>query len=551
MKLTVPRLWSLVILLALCPPILDAQKKKETEKDQELLRREEMENYFKKWLKEDVVYIISDDEKATFEKLTTAEEREQFIEQFWFRRDLDPKTAANEFKEEHYRRIVYANEHFTSGDPGWMTDRGRVYIIHGPPTSIESRPSGGSYNRPMHEGGGTTSTYPFEKWRYKYIEGLGSDIELEFVDSTFTGKYQLAVDPWEKDALLTMPGGGKTFAEEMGVSTRADRPAFSPAQGGAGRGAQVMFARMRDLPFARYETHARIQKAPELKYRDLKEVVQVNIQYVNLPIELRCDYFKLNDQQTLVPVTVRVRNKDLTFKPEGEVQVAKMAVYGIITSLTNRIVQEFEDDIITSYKKEHLPEGLQKSSVYQKIIPLDRKTPYKLDLVVKDLRSGHIGIVQKAITPPALPPEKLSVSSVILSDSIQPMPDIPSQEEMFVLGDVRILPNLERRFTTEMPLGVYLQVYNALLDQTTLEPSLRVTFKLSKDGNLLRIATDEKGESTQFSSGQRIVLLKQLSLADLEPGKYKVEVEVFDQLSQRQVSVSEDFTVVASTSVSS
>src|SRR5438093_7920755 len=116
----------------------------------------EGDQHYKKWIEQDVVYIISPEERDVFQKLTTDEERDRFIEQFWARRDPDPTTHANEFKEEHYRRIQYANDHFHAGIPGWRTDRGRIYIAFGPPDRIETHPVGGQYLRPQHEGGGQT-----------------------------------------------------------------------------------------------------------------------------------------------------------------------------------------------------------------------------------------------------------------------------------------------------------------------------------------------------------------------------------------------------------
>ena len=144
--------------------------------------QEESDDHFEKWLNQDVAYIITPGEKTVFESLNTDLERETFIEQFWRRRDPDPSTAVCEYKEEHYPRIAYANQWFRSGKPGWTTDRGRIYILHGPPDEIESHPSGGPYQRPVHEGGGFTSTHPFEIWRYRRLEGIGEDVELEFVD---------------------------------------------------------------------------------------------------------------------------------------------------------------------------------------------------------------------------------------------------------------------------------------------------------------------------------------------------------------------------------
>src|SRR5258708_24405784 len=139
----------------------------------------ELDNAYKQWLTEDVTYIISPDERNAFLQLDTNEEREQFIEQFWLRRSSNPDLPENDFKAEHYRRIAYANEHYASGIPGWKTDRGRTYIVFGPADEIDSHPSGGSYERPMEEGGGQTSTFPFETWRYRYLEGIGQEVMIE------------------------------------------------------------------------------------------------------------------------------------------------------------------------------------------------------------------------------------------------------------------------------------------------------------------------------------------------------------------------------------
>jgi len=199
-------------------PMSERERKKKEEK-----LRKELETPYRKWLNEDVAYIITDEERTAFKRLQTDEEREQFIEQFWLRRDPTPDSIENEFKEEHYRRIAYTNENFASGIPGWKTDRGRIYITYGPPDEKETHPSGGTYERPSEEGGGTTSTFPFEQWRYRYIEGVGSDIIIEFVDPTMSGEYRMTMDPSEKDALLYVPGAGLTMMEQMGMSSKNDR----------------------------------------------------------------------------------------------------------------------------------------------------------------------------------------------------------------------------------------------------------------------------------------------------------------------------------------
>jgi GWxTD domain-containing protein len=509
-----------------------------TRDDVDALRREQEEDHYRKWLDEDVVYIISPEEKAVFRGLTTPEEKEQFIEQFWFRRDPDPRTAVNEYREEHYRRIAYANEQFASGLPGWKTDRGRVYITHGPPDQIEARPSGGRYSRPMHEGGGTTATYPFEVWWYRHIPGIGDDVELEFVDPSFSDEYRLALRPEEKDALLHVPGAGLTLAEELGLAQRDQHPYFSPGM----RDYPYMFQRAKDSPFARYETYSMVQRPPEIKYPDLKEIVGVNITFDDLSFRLRQDYFDLNENQVLVPITVEVPNRNLTFREEGGVHRAKLAVYGMITNISNRVIGEFEDDLVVSYTPQSLESGLQRRSMYQKIVPLDRNMRYRLDVVVKDLTSGRVGVTRVGIAPPAHRQETLTASSLLLSNSIRQLEDIPQAEEMFVIGDVKVLPSISNEFYVDHALGVYFQVYNVGINQTTMTPDLSVVYEVVDGaGEKILEFADERGQSIQFFSPQRLVLVWAFSTADLQPGSYRITARVHDRIKGATVEVADDF----------
>jgi GWxTD domain-containing protein len=525
----------LFLLVAALTVTVSAQKEKQQKnsQDQQSMRAEEEEDYFRKWLEQDVLYIISDQEKAVFQGLSTLEEKEQFIEQFWYRRDPDLRTPANEFKEEHYRRIAYANERFQSGRPGWMSDRGRIYIIHGEPAEIEAHPTGGTYVRPNYEGGGTTSTYPFEVWRYRYLEGIGDDIELEFVDKTMSGEYRLALNPEEKDALLYMPGGGLTLLEEMGEVSKSDRRYFNP-----GGGYDNYSRRAKDNPFTRYETHVMVQAPQQIKYKDLKEIVEVGISYDTLPFEVREDYIKLNEDRVLTPITLEVRNKNLTFNFENGVHVANLAVYGIVTSISNRVITEFEDDLVAAYSPDSIQRGLEGRSLYQKVVPLKPRVRYKLDLIVKDLNGESMGVLRKALVPPALGTE-LEASSLILSDHIQMLEETPKDDQMFVIGDVWIRPRVDKTFLSGKALGVYLQVHNASLDQATGAPSLTVRYALRRGDKPAVEQIDRTGESVQFYSGQRVVLIRILPLKDVEPGDYRVDVEVKDNITNQTLAVND------------
>ena len=531
----------LLALACLVPPpsttaAFSAQKQRDTEK----VRREEQEDHYKRWLERDVSYIITDSEKDVFKRLTTGAEKEQFIEQFWRRRDPDLTTVANEFKDEHYRRIAYANENFPSGIPGWLTDRGRVYIIHGPPDEIETHASGGIYDRPIYEGGGSSTAFPFEIWRYRYIEGIGSDVELEFVDRSMTGEYRLALMAEEKDALLHVAGAGPTIAEQMGLATRADRPYFSP---GNSQRYPFINPRAKDSPFQRYETYDRIQRPPQLRYPDLKELVKVQFAYHSLPIQVQKDYFRLSDRRLLVPVTVQVANKNLTFRKKRDIFEADVVVYGRVTTMTNRVVHEFEQDLSLSYRRELLKQALARRSQYQEILLLEPKMRYKIDVVVKDLNSGNVGTVRQGIIPPSYPEEKLASSSLILSDHIRPLKETPKDNVMFVLGDVSVRPSIDKVFPLPPSFGVYIQVYNAALDQTNSAPALSISYKIVQNGKTLEEVIDESGDTIQFYSNRRVVIIRQLPVAGLGLGKYKVLVKIHDRIRGQTVMAEESFEI--------
>ncbi len=499
------------------------------------------EDYYKKWLNEDVTLIITEEEKPVFQSLSTPNEKEHFIEQFWYRRDPDPRTEFNEVKEEHYRRIAFANERFQSGIAGWKTDRGRIYIIHGPPDEIVSYPSGGRYLRQPHEGGGSTSTYPFEVWRYHYLEGMDSEVELEFVDSSWSGEYHLALDPNEKDALIRVPNAGLTLAEELGMARKMERPFFQP--GMQGRYPQ-MYQRAQDSSFARYESLTQAQRAPDIKYKDLQERVRVDISFNNLNFHLRPDYFNLSEQQVLVPITVEVQNQELTFREENGFYVAKIAIYGMVTAITNRLIEEFEEELILSYRVQDVQEALASRSVYQRIVTVDKKMRYRLDLVVKDVNSGHVGVVRTSIAPSSYGSQELLASSLILSDMIIPLSRVTARDEMFVLGDIKVRPSVSHLFSTENDLGIYLQLYNLGIDQATLTPWMETRYRILRDGQTVIELTGETGEGVRIYSERRAALVKTLPVSALEPGDYELEVQIQDRIRGESLSLNQNFRLV-------
>src|SRR6266853_1644274 len=356
----------------------------------------ELDAQYKQWLSEDVIYIISPEERTAFLQLSTSEEREQFIEQFWLRRSSNPDLPENDFKEEHYRRIAYANEHYASGIPGWRTDRGRTYIIWGPADEVDSHPTGGTYDRPMDEGGGSTTTYPWETWRWRYLEGIGENIILEFVDPSGSGEYRMTMDPSEKDALTHVPGAGLSLMESMGMASKADR--FSRSDGTnlpTTMGGQP--ASMNE--FNRLEQFAKVQQAPAVKFKDLEALVTSRIVRDQLHFAWRTDFLKVTNDTVLVPVTIQVPNGQLSFQSKDGVHSATLNVFGRVSTLTGRGVQTFEDPISRDFPDSLFQRSLKLQSIYQKAIPL-RPGLYRLDLVIKDVQSGNIGVVNTRLQVP-------------------------------------------------------------------------------------------------------------------------------------------------------
>src|SRR5712692_6675466 len=329
--------------------------------------QKEMESPYKKWLQEEVPYVITDEERGAFKKLSTDEEREQFVGQFWERRNPNPGSPENEFKEEYYRRIAYANEHYASGIPGWKADRGRIYIMYGPADEIESHPSGGTYLRPPEEGGGETSTFPFETWRYRYIDGIGTNIILEFVDPTMTGEYRMTMDPGEKDALLHVPGAGLTQMEQMGLANKADRFTNS---GGTTLGQTMGGMSESQNEFTRLDLFAKIFKPPAVKFKDLQAVVTARLSAQLLPFDVRTDFIRVTEENVLTPVTIQVANRNLEFQNKSGVMHAVMDIFGELTSLSGRIITTFQDGVNLDVPENDFQRYIDRKSVYQKAVPL-------------------------------------------------------------------------------------------------------------------------------------------------------------------------------------
>jgi GWxTD domain-containing protein len=511
------------------------QRKEQKQKARKTLK--ELDSQYKQWLNEDVIYIISPEERNAFLQLDTNEEREQFIEQFWLRRSSNPDLPDNDFKEEHYRRIAYANEHYASGIPGWKTDRGRMYIMWGPADEVDSHPTGGTYDRPMEEGGGSTTTYPWETWRWRYLEGIGENIILEFVDPSGSGEYHLTMDPSEKDALLHVPGAGLSLLESMGMASKTDR--FTRSDG------TNLPTSMGGTPasmdeFNRLELYAKVQKPPEVKFKDLEAIVTARIVRDQLKFTWRTDFMKVTNDTVLVPITIQVSNGQLNFQSKEGIHSATMNVFGRVSTLTGRVVQTFEDPVSKDFPDSLFQQSLKLQSIYQKAVPL-RPGLYRLDIVVKDVQSGNVGVVNTRLAVPRYADEKLDASTLILADQLEHVPAKQIGTGQFVLGSTKVRPRLNSDFTTSDRMGIYLQVYNLKPDDKTHKSSATFQFTVKKGAEQVLQFKETSEEMKQ--TGDQVTIERWLPLASLAPGKYTIEINANDGISNQSISKTADFTV--------
>ena len=521
----------------LAPPVSQKLTKDTKKKMKKTLK--ELDSSYRQWLNEDVTYIISPEERNAFLQLETNEEREQFIESFWLRRSSNPDLPENDFKEEHYRRIAYANEHYASGIPGWKTDRGRMYIMWGPPDEIESHPTGGTYDRPASEGGGSTTTYPWETWRWRYLEGIGENVILEFVDPSGSGEFHMTMDPGEKDALLHVPGAGLSQLEAMGMASKTDR--FTRSDG------MTTPTTMGGTPesmneFSRLELYAKVNKPPEVKFKDLEAVVTSRIVRDQVHFTWRTDYLKVTNDTVLVPVTIQVPNGQLSFTSKDGIHSATLNVFGRVTTLTGRVVQTFEDSVSRDFPDSLFQQSLKLQSIYQKALPL-RPGLYRLDIVIKDVQSGNVGVVNSRLAVPRYDDAKLDASSLILADQIEHVPAKQIGAGQFVLGSSKVRPRLDGDFTTADKLGVYMQVYNLKPDDTTHKSAATFQYTVKKGSEQIMQFNETSAEMKQ--TGDQVTIERLLPLATLAPGKYTLEINATDTLSKQTISRTADFTVKA------
>jgi GWxTD domain-containing protein len=518
-------------------PMTDKQKRQAEDR-----LRKELASPYNKWLDEEVRWIISDEERTAFKRLQTDDEKQAFIEQFWLRRDPTPDTEENEFKEEHYRRIAWANDRFASGIPGWKTDRGQIYIKFGPPDENDSHTSGGPGERPIEEGGGSTTFFPYEIWRYRYLECCGSDVQIEFVDPSMTNEYHITMDPSEKDALARVPGAGLTLYEQLGLADKSER--FTRTDGTLlGTGGQPLPARYNQ--FDRLQQYTNLQKAPAIKFKDLEALVQSTIKYNLLPMKVRTDYFPITGSTVLTNLTIQFERKDLQYKQKEGVAEGSVNIYAKIETLTRRqVIHPIEEVLsIPPIPAEMLQQATQGSAIYQKQISLVPGV-YRLTVAAKDVIGGNTTTYEQRLDVPRFEDDQLAMSSLVLADKIEKLPINSIGTGQFVIGASKVRPRVNTKFRRDEKVGIYMQVYNFETDALTHKPDGEVEYEVTKNGTNEKVFDFTENLTELTGGASQMIIEKLLPLQNFTPGDYTLKMKVTDKKRNETLSPTATFTVL-------
>ncbi len=554
-----------------------AQEKKETEKEKDK-PAPKMSKKYEKWLNEEVVYLISENERDVFKALKTDEHREGFIKTFWKRRDPTPDTPVNEFREEHYRRITFADRNYFEGKAGWRSDRGRVYIMFGPPDFFETNPGGGrgfllGVNAPSAE-------FPAEIWTYREIPGLKERVgrvDFTFINHYGAGSWQLASNPALANALrnVSLPAryaGYNDMPLQDGHQTTAVTSAAVGAQQFAPSAIEQLQI-MAELTKSRGEVLEELERSERL--RRLRGIVESKASLTGLSFHTRESYLAGNEGMTTIPISLEVAAKDLGFR-RVEDRYQGMVNFYIEVKNDRGTAYQASDRLEMNLKEESYRRRFADFYQYKQRLNL-KPGKYFLHLVVWDEYDGNVGYVDRWIEVPAFPPQDLSLSDIILARDIRKVENktqelamdvqnipalkalektnlkVPDKISMansrggpFLFGNMDVNPNTMSEYAQDSDLLFFYQINNPTYDEASGTARVRVENQIWKGNTLVAVIDDlpevqipiaQKSAGALNSSGKH-------SLADLAPGSYTLRARVEDLFSRKTAEKRVDFKIV-------
>ena len=300
--------------------------------------------------------------------------------------------------------------------------------------------------------------------------------------------------------------------------------------------------------FDRLEQFAKLNKPPAVKFKDLEEIVSHKITVNLMPFDVRADFVKVTSDTVLTPITIQVKNRDITFQNKDGVQRGTVNIFGRVATLSGRIAQTFEDTVQVDVPAELLSKAAENSQVYWKALPL-KPGHYRLDVVVKDVNGDRVGNWSKSLMVPDFGDEHLTNSSLIVADQMYPVATKDIGTGNFVIGTMKVRPRVPPAdgkpiaFKRTQKMNFWMQVYNLSVDEKTHKPS--ATFEYDVVNTATNKAVVHTTESTEQMGnvGEQVTLQKTMSAANLQPGLYRIEIKVNDNISKQTVGPTATFSV--------
>jgi hypothetical protein len=291
--------------------------------------------------------------------------------------------------------------------------------------------------------------------------------------------------------------------------------------------------------FENLDRFFRVQHAPQ-HFPELAEKVSSRIVANQLPFQYRMDFMRATSDTDLVPITIELRNRDLSFQSKQGVQSTVLDLYARISTVGGRVVQTFEDVISHDIPESLFQSSLDLDSVYQKSVPL-RAGLYRLDIVIKDTQSGNVGVVHSALRVSHFDEAKLDASSLILADQIERVPSSQIGAGQFVLNSYEVRPHLSKEFSGSDKLGIYLQLYNLQPEPISQKTQVSVAYRITQD--LQEVWRDVETPNDCQQGGEQLSIHRFIPVSSLAPGHYTIDVTAIDLLTSRTVIRTADFIV--------
>ncbi|MCK4646721.1 MAG: GWxTD domain-containing protein [Candidatus Aminicenantes bacterium] len=484
---------------------------------------------YRKWLEEEVVYIITPNEKEVFLQLETDREREIFLNAFWKQRDPTPGTPANEYKQEHYSRIKYANTWFgkESPGPGWRSDMGRIYIMLGLPQAIQK-----------HEN--LPEVFPLIIWFYGgMIEyGLPNAFNVVFFKKYGMGDYELysPVKYGPQHLLIHYKGDATsyidayselfnvdpTIAEVSMTLIPGDSQSLSPSLA-----SEILI--WQKVPSAPYKKVEDSYAKKLLMYKDIVEV-----DYTANYIENDSLVKVIQDKSGIFFVHYLIEPRRLTFEQYLDRFLSNLEIIGKISDLNGRTIYQFERTVPIEFNEGQITNIKNKLFSFQGMFPLVTGQ-YRFNLLLKNSISKEFTSVESEITIPEA--SSLRISSLILANKLDINSKHKGKNKPFLIEGSQLVPSPRNDFSPQETLYLFLQIQGLTED---LRENAFLEYSIIRDDKKIHSLVKgikEYPKQTNF--------FEEFPLANLPAAYYKIKASLLNKNQEEILSEQSRFYVTA------